>query len=215
MGMIDPTRSPGESLQYDRAHLENIFRRNLTEISDAVTRNYVVAVLMKHIQGTGFGIISSDEPLSVRMDKLWSSSSRAAAYDGFRNAGDDILWLCGFCPGNLVKDKTPRGTKQIMGMGLHWYVGKGKDSYNAALYLANDMRLGRDITATLSRVSDNFEICSRAMLEMKVRFNQGSAVVRPEVLEEISEVFYNGKDAATRLAEIAGREKPALYPVDN
>ena len=201
--------------QISREELKYFFDRNLAPINDMKTKNYVVGVLMKFLEKSDFEIISSHEPLSVRMDKLWNSSSRAAAYEGFKDAGDAILWLCGFCPSSLVKHKTPKGTKQAMGMGLSWYVGKGRDSYNAALYLANDLRLGADIITTLSRVSDRFETCSRAMLEMRVRFNQENALVRPEVMDEISEVFYKGKDATSRLAEIAGKARPAIYPVKN
>ncbi|MBU0536482.1 MAG: hypothetical protein KKE20_05925 [Nanoarchaeota archaeon] len=198
--------------QYSREDLEAFFRANLA-LDDRRAKNYVTGVLVRFVDKGSFGYVFSDNPLSAELYKLWESPDKAKAFDAFRDNGDAILWLCGFFPGSLAKEKSPRGTKQRFGMGLRWYVDKGRYAYNSAIDLGNEIRVGGSQIETLSSVSGGFEDCSRAILEMRVRVNEGAADFRPGIIKELSDVFYKGEDAARRIAEITGRDRPMLKVV--
>ncbi|MBD3312948.1 hypothetical protein GF345_00740 [Candidatus Woesearchaeota archaeon] len=179
-------------------------------IDDRKARDYVSGMLVRFAYEADFGRVFSEKPLSVGLYELWESGDKALAYDGFRKNGDAILWLCGFFPDRLAKHRKPRGSHHVMGMGLGWYVEKGRLAYNSAIDLGNEIRVGGDQIETLSKVSGGFEDCSRAILEMRVRASEGNAVAEPEILNEISDVLYKGQDAAARIVQIAGRVRPTL-----
>ncbi len=199
----------------DREQLRQFFSANLQPVDSQRARDYMLGVLMKYVDGADFEKVFSERPISLIADDLWRNPNRSAAYEGFRGIGDAMLILCGLFPHRLSKYRRKRGTHEVMSPGLGWYVDKGRDSYNAALHISNEMRLGGDITSALSIMSEGFEQYSRAILEMRVRMNEGACISDPYVASEVSAVLYHGGDAAARLAEIAGKERPALSIVDD
>ena len=182
----------------------NLFSNNLRgALQESNVLDYVVNVMVDFLQSRKLEIVSDQKPLSVKVDELWNNKDRHKSYLGFKGIGDTYLWLCGFMPENLSKRR-----KHQLGVG--WYVAKGRDAYNGAIYLANAHRIRYSPTDILCKVSDRFERCSRAMLEMRARLSNKGIIMEPEVAREISDVLNYGNDIAVHLARIAGEERPYL-----
>lgn len=183
---------------------KELFRNNLRAgINDAFVLDYVVNLLVDFFQSRKLEIVSDQKPLSVKVDELWRSHDRVKSYMAFKGIGDAYLWLCGFMPENLSKKRKHQ-------LGVEWYIEKGRDAYNGAIYLANAHKIRYSPTEILCKVSDRFERCSRAILEMRAKLNNKGMMMEPDVAREISKVLYNGNDISVHLAMIAGEDRPYL-----
>ena len=164
------------------------FRNNFSDlIKDKKIRDYTSKLMVEFVKPDKLSLFFDERHESVRLNDFWYEKDRRKAYKQFIEFGDSCLWLCGFLPAYLIENKSK--------LGLPYYISKGQESYNYAVYVGNEIE-GKKHPAlgTASRVSNNFKGLARSIFDLKNRVNASELIdLSPESIKEIRKVIYDGE----------------------
>ena len=94
--------------------------------------------------------------------------------------GDAQLFMCGMFPEYLSKHRRHS-------LGIGFYVRKGIDSYNYALYLAVSKKMKNAKVSLVSKLSDSFIDNVNALLHLRNRLQDEEVVLNRSLYEELKE----------------------------
>jgi hypothetical protein len=165
----------------DRDELKGLFSYGLSDlIRDDEVKVHVVGVL------DGF-ICERDLPIkqtvadSVIVNDLFEKEN----YEALVFFGDAQLFMCGMFPEYLSKHRRHS-------LGIGFYVRKGIDSYNYALYLAVSKKMNNSKAALVSKLSDSFIDNVNALLQLRNRLHDGEVLPDHFLCDELKEAIgYN------------------------
>jgi len=158
-----------------RSEFYHFFRANLTGlIGDLELSDYVADMMVRFSEPKSLSIFFDKRSDSEKFDAVWRNPSKVEAYKQFRDLGDSYLWLCGFYPAFLSKQRKPS-------LGMKNYTGAGQTSYNYAVSVGNCIKCAAPNVGTLSRVSDNFRGLAKSIFELKTRIDIGIASLSPRL----------------------------------
>jgi len=169
--------------------LYTFFKNNFRGlIKDRELNNYIVNLMTEFTHPKKFNLFFDERGESVRFDAIYQKD-KFEAYNSFKNLGDCYLWMCGFYPEYLSKNKKSK-------LGLKSYIRYGKTSYNHAVYSGSLIPKNKVNTKIISRASDNFIGLTRAIFDFrnKIDFNNLIYLINPDTMKEIKEVIYEGRD---------------------
>jgi hypothetical protein len=101
-------------------------------------------------------------------------------YEALVFFGDAQLFMCGMFPEYLSKHRRHS-------LGIGFYVKKGIDSYNYALYLAISKKMKNTKAALVSKLSDSFINNVNALLQLRNRLKDGEVFLDPYLCDELKE----------------------------
>ena len=103
-------------------------------------------------------------------------------YEALVFFGDAQLFMCGMFPEYLSKQRRHS-------LGIGFYVEKGIDSYNYALYLAVSKKMKDSKAALVSKLSDSFIDNVNALLQLRNRLKDGEIFLDPILCDELKETI--------------------------
>ena len=162
--------------EYNRDELKGLFSSGLSDlIRDDDVKVHVVGVLDGFISKRNLPIKQTLAD-SVIINDLFEREN----YDALVFFGDAQLFMCGMFPEYLSKQRRHS-------LGIGFYVEKGIDSYNYALYLAISKKMKDSKAALVSKLSDSFIDNVNALLQLRNRMKDGEVFVDPLLSEELRE----------------------------
>ena len=162
--------------EYSRDELKNLFSSGLSDlIRDDEVKVHVVGVLDGFISER---ILPIKQTLadSIVINDLFEKEN----YDALVFFGDAQLFMCGMFPEYLSKHRRHS-------LGIGFYVEKGIDSYNYALYLAISKKMKDSKAALVSKLSDSFIDNVNALLQLRNRMKDGEVFLDPLLSDELRE----------------------------
>ena len=162
--------------EYSRDELKNLFSSGLSDlIRDDEVKVHVVGVLDGFISER---ILPIKQTLadSIVINDLFEKEN----YDALVFFGDAQLFMCGMFPEYLSKSRRHS-------LGIGFYVRKGIDSYNYALYLAISKKMKHAKAALVSKLSDSFIDNVNALLQLRNRLRNKEVFIDHFLWEELKE----------------------------
>ena len=157
-----------------RDELKGLFSSGLSDlIRDDDVKVHVVGVLDGFISKRNLPIKQTLAD-SVIINDLFEREN----YDALVFFGDAQLFMCGMFPEYLSKQRRHS-------LGIGFYVEKGIDSYNYALYLAISKKMRNSKAALVSKLSDSFIDNVNALLQLRNRLTDGEALLDTFLCEEL------------------------------
>ena len=164
-----------------RDELKDFFSSGLSDlIRDDEVKVHVVGVLDGFICERNLPIKQTVAD-SVIVNDLFEKEN----YEGLVFFGDAQLFMCGMFPEYLSKHRRHS-------LGIGFYVRKGIDSYNYALYLAVSKKMNNSKAALVSKLSDSFMNNVNALLQLRNRLHDGEVFLDHFLCDELKEAIgYN------------------------
>jgi hypothetical protein len=161
-----------------RDELKGLFSSGLSDlIRDDEVKVHVVGVLDGFISEKNLPIKQTVAD-SVIINDLFEKEN----YEALVFFGDAQLFMCGMFPEYLSKQRRHS-------LGIGFYVGKGIDSYNYALYLAISKKMENTKAALVSKLSDSFIDNVNALLQLRNRFQDGDVFPDHFLCDELKEAI--------------------------
>ena len=161
-----------------RDELKGLFASGLSDlIRDDEVKVHVVGVLDGFISERNLPIKQTVAD-SVIINDLFEKEN----YEALVFFGDAQLFMCGMFPEYLSKQRRHS-------LGIGFYVGKGIDSYNYALYLAVSKKMKNSKAGLVSKLSDSFIDNVNAILQLRSRLREGEVFFDNFLCEELKEVI--------------------------
>jgi hypothetical protein len=161
-----------------RDELKGLFSVGLSDlIRDDEVKVHVVGVLDGFISERNLPIKQTVAD-SVIVNDLFEKEN----YEALVFFGDAQLFMCGMFPEYLSKHRRHS-------LGIGFYVRKGIDSYNYALYLAISKKMKKTKAALVSKLSDSFIDNVNALLQLRNRFQEGEVVLDHFLCDELKEAI--------------------------
>ena len=162
--------------QYNRDALIGLFSSGLSDlISDDDVKVHVVGVLDGFICERKLPIRQTIAD-SVIVNDLFEKGN----FEALVLFGDAQLFMCGMFPEYLSKSRRHS-------LGIGFYVRKGIDSYNYALYLAVSKKMKNTKVSLVSKLSDSFIDNVNALLHLRNRLQDEEVVLNRPLYEELKE----------------------------
>jgi len=162
--------------EYTRDELKGLFSFGLSDlIRDDEVKVHVVGVLDGFISERNLPIKQTVAD-SVIVNDLYEKEN----YEALVFFGDAQLFMCGMFPEYLSKHRRHS-------LGIGFYVKKGIDSYNYALYLAISKKMKNTKAALVSKLSDSFINNVNALLQLRNRLKNGEVFLDPFLCDELKE----------------------------
>ena len=159
-----------------RDELKGLFSSGLSDlIRDDEVKVHVVGVLDGFISERTLPIKQTFAD-SVIINDLFEKEN----YDALVFFGDAQLFMCGMFPEYLSRHRRHS-------LGIGFYVEKGIDSYNYALYLAISKKMQNSKAALVSKLSDSFIDNVNALLQLRNRLKDGEVFIDRSLCEELKE----------------------------
>ncbi len=159
-----------------RDELKGLFSFGLSDlIRDDEVKVHVVGVLDGFISERNLPIKQTVAD-SVIVNDLFEKEN----YEALVFFGDAQLFMCGMFPEYLSKHRRHS-------LGIGFYVKKGIDSYNYALYLAVSKKMRNTKAALVSKLSDSFINNVNALLQLRNRLKDGEVFLDPFLCDELKE----------------------------
>jgi len=159
-----------------RDELKGLFFSGLSDlIRDDEVKVHVVGVLDGFISERNLPIKQTVAD-SVIVNDLFEKGN----YEALIFFGDTQLFMCGMFPEYLSKHRRHS-------LGIGFYVRKGIDSYNYALYLAISKKLKNTKAALVSKLSDSFMDNVNALLQLRNRLQEGEVFLDHFLCDELKE----------------------------
>ena len=156
--------------------LKGLFSSGLSDlIRDDEVKVHVVGVLDGFICERNLPIKQTVAD-SVIVNDLYEKGS----YEALVFFGDAQLFMCGMFPEYLSKHRRHS-------LGIKFYVRKGIDSYNYALYLALSKKMKNGKAALVSKLSDSFIDNVNALLQLRNRLKDGDVFIDRFLCDELKE----------------------------
>jgi len=161
-----------------RDELKGLFSFGLSDlIRDDEVKVHVVGVLDGFISERNLPIKQTVAD-SVIVNDLFEKEN----YEALVFFGDAQLFMCGMFPEYLSKHRRHS-------LGIGFYVKKGIDSYNYALYLAVSKKMRNTQAALVSKLSDSFINNVNALLQLRNRLKDGEVFLDPFLCDELKEAI--------------------------
>ena len=161
-----------------RDELKDLFSSGLSDlIRDDEVKVHVVDVLDGFICERNLPIKQTVAD-SVIVNDLFKKGN----YEGLVFFGDAQLFMCGMFPEYLSKHRRHS-------LGIGFYVRKGIDSYNYALYLAISKKMKNTKVALVSKLSDSFMDNVNALLQLRNRLRDGEVFLNRFLCDELKEAI--------------------------
>ena len=162
--------------EYNRDELKGLFSSGLSDlIRDDEVKVHVVGVLDGFISERSLPIKQTFAD-SVIINDLFEKEN----YEALVFFGDAQLFMCGMFPEYLSKHRRHS-------LGIGFYVEKGIDSYNYALYLAISKKMKNSKAALVSKLSDSFVDNVNALLQLRNRLKDGEVFLDHFLYDELKE----------------------------
>ena len=159
-----------------RDELKGLFTSGLSDlIRDDEVKVHVVGVLEGFIYGRKLPIKQAVAD-SIIVNDLFEKGN----YEALVFFGDAQLFMCGMFPEYLSKHRR-------YSLGIRFYVRKGIDSYNYALYLAISKKMKNTKAALVSKLSDSFMDNVNALLQLRNRLQDGEVFLDHFLCDELKE----------------------------
>ena len=159
-----------------RDELKGLFASGLSDlIQDDEVKVHVVGVLDGFISERNLPIKQTLAD-SVIITELFEKQN----YDALVFFGDAQLFMCGMFPEYLSKHRRHS-------LGIGFYVEKGIDSYNYALYLAISKKMKNSKASLVSKLSDSFIDNVNALLHLRTRLKDGEVILDHILCDELKE----------------------------
>jgi hypothetical protein len=159
-----------------RDKLKGLFSSGLSDlIRDDEVKVHVVGVLDGFISERNLPIKLTFAD-SVIINDLFEKEN----YEALVFFGDAQLFMCGMFPEYLSKHRRHS-------LGIGFYVEKGIDSYNYALYLAISKKMKNSKASLVSKLSDSFIDNVNALLQLRTRLKDGEVFLDHLLCEELRE----------------------------
>ena len=159
-----------------RDELKDLFSSGLSDlIRDDEVKVHVVGVLDGFICERNLPIKQTVAD-SVIVNDLFEKGN----YEALVFFGDAQLFMCGMFPEYLSKHRRHS-------LGIGFYVRKGIDSYNYALYLAISKKMKNGKAALVSKLSDSFMDNVNALLQLRNRLQDGEVFVDHFLCDELKD----------------------------
>lgn len=164
-----------------RDELKGLFSSGLSDlIRDDDVKVHVVGVLDGFISERTLPIKQTVVDSFIINDLFEKENYEALVF-----FGDAQLFMCGMFPEYLSKQRRHS-------LGIGFYVEKGIDSYNYALYLAVSKKMKDSKAALVSKLSDSFIDNVNALLQLRNRLKDGEIFLDPLLCDELTETIgYN------------------------
>lgn len=160
----------------NRDKLKGLFSSGLSDlIRDDEVKVHVVGVLDGFISERNLPIKLTFAD-SVIINDLFEKEN----YEALVFFGDAQLFMCGMFPEYLSKHRRHS-------LGIGFYVEKGIDSYNYALYLAISKKMKNSKASLVSKLSDSFIDNVNALLQLRTRLKDGEVFLDHLLCEELRE----------------------------
>jgi len=164
--------------QCSRHELTGLFSSGLSDlIRDEEVKVHVVGVLDGFISERNLPIKQTVAD-SVIINDLFEKEN----YDALVFFGDAQLFMCGMFPEYLSKQRRHS-------LGIGFYVEKGIDSYNYALYLAISKKMKKSKAKLVSKLSDSFIENVNALLHLRDRLQEGDVFIDHFLCDELKETI--------------------------
>jgi hypothetical protein len=161
-----------------RDELKGLFSSGLSDlIRDDEVKVHVVGVLDGFICERSLPIKQTVTD-SIIVNDLFEKGN----YEALVFFGDAQLFMCGMFPEYLSKHRRHS-------LGIGFYVKKGIDSYNYALYLAISKKMKNTKVALASKLSDSFMDNVNALLHLRNRLQEGEVFLDPFLCDELKEAI--------------------------
>lgn len=159
-----------------RDELKDLFSSGLSGlIRDDDVKLHVVGVLDGFICERNLPIRQTIAD-SLIVNHLFEKGS----YEALVFFGDAQLFMCGMFPEYLSKHRRHS-------LGVKFFVRKGIDSYNYALYLAVSKKIKSAEAALVSKLSDTFIDNVNALLQLRNRLRDGEVFIEDALCEELED----------------------------
>ena len=159
-----------------RDELKGLFSFGLSDlVRDDEVKVHIVNVLDGFISERNLPIKQTVAD-SVIVNDLFEKGN----YDALVFFGDAQLFMCGMFPEYLSKHRRHS-------LGIGFYVRKGIDSYNYALYLAISKKMKNTKAALVSKLSDSFMDNVNALLQLRNRLQDGEVFLDQFLCDELKE----------------------------
>ncbi|MHC4844109.1 MAG: hypothetical protein ACYTEE_09945 [Planctomycetota bacterium] len=161
-----------------RDKLKGLFSSGLSDlIRDDEVKVHVVGVLDGFISERKLPIKQTVADSFIVNDLFEKGNYEALVF-----FGDAQLFMCGMFPEYLSKQRRHS-------MGIRFYVRKGIDSYNYALYLAVSKKIKNTEAALVSKLSDSFMNNVNAILQLRNRLRDGEVLQDRFLCNELAEAI--------------------------
>ena len=162
------------------------FRNNLLGlIKDSELLDYISKMMVNFASAKKLSFFFDQRPDSVKLDDVWKNTDKHQAYDLFREFGDSCLFISGFYPQYVSKQKKSK-------LGIGYYMSTGQTSYNYAVSAGNQVKSAVPNIGTVSKLSTHFRSLAKSIFELKSRVDIEVVLMPQEVVKEISQTIYNG-----------------------
>ena len=159
-----------------RDELKGLFSSGLSDlIRDDEVKVHFVGVLDGFVSERNLPIKQTVAD-SVIVNDLFEKEN----YEALVFFGDAQLFMCGMFPEYLSKHRRHS-------LGIGFYVRKGIDSYNYALYLAISKKMKNGKAALVSKLSDSFMDNVNALLQLRNRLQDGEVFRDHFLCDELKE----------------------------
>jgi hypothetical protein len=175
--------------EYSRDELKSLFSSGLSDlVRDEEVKVHIVEILDGFVYERNLPIEQTIAD-SVIVNDLFEQGD----YKALVLYGDAQLFMCGMFPEYLSKQRRHS-------MGIGFYVSKGIDSYNYALYLATSKNIKNAKVTLVSKLSDSFKNNVNALIELRTRLHDKELLIDGILYEELKEtVGYKGKHPILRI----------------
>ncbi|MEM4268255.1 MAG: hypothetical protein QXK37_05495 [Candidatus Woesearchaeota archaeon] len=145
-----------ELMTYNIREFQNHLKQNLFDlIKDHEVREHIVRIILGFVSESKLPI----KELSVDTKIINDLFEQGRCYE-LISRGDGYLFMCGWFPEYL---------KRRHGMGIDFYIERGTDSYDLALYLVTKKKISGVTPSLLSKLSDDFRGNVGKISELKER----------------------------------------------
>lgn len=178
-----------EVRKYNRDELKDLFSSGLSDlVRDDDVKVHIVDVLDGFVYERKLPVKQTTGD-SVIVNQLFEQGD----FEALVFYGDSQLFMCGMFPEYLSKSRRHS-------MGIAFYVSKGIDSYNYALYLASSKNMKDAKVTLISKLSDSFKNNVGALIELKNRLQNKEKFFDTVLYEELKETIgYKGKRPVLRI----------------
>ena len=162
--------------EYNRDALKGLFSSGLSGlIRDDEVKVHIVGVLDGFICERQLPIKQTVADSVIVNDLFEKGNFEALVF-----FGDAQLFMCGMFPEYLSKLRRHS-------LGIGFYVRKGIDSYNYALYLAVSKKMKNTKVGLVSKLSDSFTDNVNALLQLRNRLQDEELIFNHALYEELNE----------------------------
>ena len=154
-----------------REELKDLFSSNLADfVKDVDIKSHLVSVLDSFVSGRDTPT-KEVKPHSVIVNELYEEGK----YASLVMRGDAYLFMCGWFPDYVSRSKNSPG--------MNFFIKKGIDSYEYALYLMHKSRI-KEKFSVISKLGSKFKENINAIVYLKASL-QGEVIMTPESMYEL------------------------------